>query len=121
MAKGGYFVIAYPPDLQAKGLSMDDIHSSIERSGGAVLAILHDKDVKEDGTPKDAHYHILCMWDKQVMDWETFKKWMIEYCCSSPHSWYDLNGVKHQEKYHQSTAQVHDVEACVRYMLHGGD
>lgn len=121
MAKGGYFVIAYPPDLAENGLTIADIHDSIELSGGAVLAILHDRDVKEDGTPKDPHYHILCMWDKQVMEWKLFKSWMIEHCCSSPHSWHDANGVKHSEKYHQGTAQVHDVEACVRYMLHGGD
>lgn len=59
MAKGGYFIIGYPPikpdddpfDIQA-------VVDSIQASGGEVAYILHDKDVKEDGTLKEPHYHI---------------------------------------------------------------
>lgn len=118
MAKGGYFIIGYPPikpdddpfDIQA-------VVDSIQASGGEVAYILHDKDVKEDGTLKEPHYHILCMWAKSPMKWDDFVSWMKQNHCSCPDMEHK-GKTRDDNKYCKRTAVVRDVDACLAYMLH---
>lgn len=118
MAKGGYFVIGYPDNERGKGVDVNALIDAVEITGGSCLLILHDRDIKDDGSPKDPHYHVLVMWEKEVMEWENFKRFMIQHHLKSPKTWYDNDGKKHVEEYDYYTAKVYDVEKCVNYMLH---
>ena len=69
MAKGGYMCISYPEDYPPDRDVMQEIISSIEDDGGAVAYILHDRDVKADGSPVRVHYHIIAYWEKSPMPW----------------------------------------------------
>ena len=115
--KGFYTFICYPPDLEEHKLTIDDICQSIIDMGGQTAYILHDKDIKDNGELKDAHFHIIAAWAKSPPDWETFKSWMIGHYCSSPHT--DKYG--HEHKYHKETAVGRDIDAMIRYLTHGGD
>ena len=74
MAKGGYFVIGYPDNDKGKGVDINALQNAVEVTGGACLMILHDRDLKDDGTPKDNHYHVLIMWEKEVTENSMFFK-----------------------------------------------
>lgn len=120
MAKGAYSVICYPEDLQKVKLTIDDLVSSIQLTGGEVAYILHDKDNVKP------HYHIICAWRVSPLPWDDvlypsgnvkksgFKSWMIKHCCSSPHTF--SNGKS--EKYHYPTALVRDIDAMLDYLTH---
>lgn len=111
MAKGGYFIIAYPEDLKRSGLTMDKLVSDIQKLGGEVAYILHDKDIKKP------HYHILCAWAKSVPKWEAFVEWMKNHECSAPDL--DHKGkTRDENKYCSRTAIVRDIDQCLEYMLH---
>lgn len=105
MAKGGYMCIAYPDS----GFSIQSVVDSIEKDGGAVAWILHDKD------DCVAHFHILCMWDKSPKPWydtnkrQGFLSWMIEHKCKAP---------KGNEQYSLDVAVVKDIDSALAYMTH---
>ena len=105
MAKGGYMCIAYPDP----GFSIQSVIDSIEKDGGAVAWILHDKD------DCDAHFHILCMWDSSPMPWNDtpdrvgFLNWMIQHKCKCP---------KDNEQYCREVAVVKDIDSALAYMTH---
>lgn len=62
--KGLWCIVQYP-----KSTDLDRLLGVLRGSGAAVMWILHDKDKKEDGTPKDPHYHIAAGWSKGFPDW----------------------------------------------------
>lgn len=62
--KGMWHIVQYP-----KSTDLDRLLGVLRGSGAAVMWILHDKDKKEDGTPKPPHYHILAGWSKGFPDW----------------------------------------------------
>ena len=105
MAKGGYMCIAYPDP----GFSIQSVIDSIEKDGGAVAWILHDKD------DCAAHFHILCMWDSSPMPWNDtpdrvgFLNWMIQHKCKCP---------KDNEQYCRQVAVVKDIDSALAYMTH---
>ena len=107
MAKGGYpLLLDYPDNEKGKGVDVNALIDAVEITGGACLMILHDRDVKDDGTPKENHYHVLIMWEKEVMEWENnFKRFMMQYHLKSPKTWYDNDGKKRVEEYDYYTAK----------------
>lgn len=112
MAKGGYFIIAYPDDV--RGFSIDAVITSIQDMGGEVAYILHDKD---DCKP---HYHLLCMWSKSVPAWSDFVAWMRSYNCLAPDPQH-RGRTPDENKYCRRVAVVRDVDKCLEYMLHEPD
>lgn len=62
--KGIWSLVQYP-----KSTDLDRLLGVLRGSGAAVMWILHDKDKKEDGTPKPPHYHIVAGWAKGFPDW----------------------------------------------------
>ena len=62
--KGLWCLVQYP-----KSTDLDRLLGVLRGSGAAVMWILHDKDKKEDGTPKEPHYHIAAGWSKGFPDW----------------------------------------------------
>lgn len=109
MAKGGYFIIAYPDDK--RGFSVDTWVSFIQSKGGEVAYILHDKDKCKP------HYHLLCMWSKSLPDWSLFVQWMMQYHCLCPDK-HKRGKTSDENMYCRSVALVRDVDACLAYMLH---
>ena len=109
MAKGGYFVIAYPDDR--RGFDIDTWVNFIQSKGGEVAYILHDKD---DCKP---HYHILNCWRKGFPDWDEFRSWMMVYHVLSPDPKHRGKS-KLENQYCQSVAIMRDVDACLDYMIH---
>lgn len=68
MAKGCYSIIAYP-----ESCNIFNLVAHIHLLGGQTEYILHDRCLHPDGTPKKAHYHLLCGWEKRFPDWGDFK------------------------------------------------
>lgn len=105
MAKGGYMCIAYPDP----GFSIQSCADSIEKDGGAVAWILHDKDECKP------HYHIICMWESSPKPWidtpkrQGFLSWMKEYHCLSPSK---------SERYCKEIAVIKDIDSALAYMIH---
>lgn len=62
--KGLWCIVQYP-----KSTDLDRLLGVLRGSGAAVMWILHDKDKKEDGTPKGPHFHIAAGWSKGFPDW----------------------------------------------------
>lgn len=62
--KGIWSIVQYP-----KSTDLDKLLGVLRGSGAAIMWILHDKDKKEDGSPKDPHYHIVAGWSKGLPDW----------------------------------------------------
>lgn len=62
--KGLWSIVQYP-----KSTDLEKLLSVLRGSGAAIMWILHDKDLKEDGTPKPPHYHIAAGWSKGFPDW----------------------------------------------------
>lgn len=62
--KGLWCLVQYP-----KSTDLEKLLGVLRGSGAAIMWILHDKDKKEDGTPKDPHYHIVAGWSKGFPDW----------------------------------------------------
>lgn len=62
--KGIWSIVQYP-----KSTDLDKLLGVLRGSGAAVMWILHDKDVKEDGNPKDPHCHIVAGWAKGFPEW----------------------------------------------------
>lgn len=62
--KGLWSIVQYP-----KSTDLERLLGVLRGSGAAVMWILHDKDKKEDGTPKPPHYHIAAGWSKGFPDW----------------------------------------------------
>ena len=67
------------------------------------ISPLHDKDVKEDGTPKKPHYHIIVGFRRKVPDYKDFKSYIKE-----------VGGVV--PPYNECI--VHDIEELDEYMSH---
>lgn len=121
MAKGSYSVICYAEDLPKIGMTIDDLVTSIQETGGEVAYILHDKD---GGKP---HYHIICAWSRSPLPWNDitsdsgkvkkygFKTWMQNHACSAPYT--DPKTHK-AEKYHYNTALVRDIDSVLHYLTH---
>lgn len=123
MAKGGYFCICYPEDLQKNGLTIQQIVDDIHKYGAESFYILHDKDQAKP------HFHFCCMWKKDPMPWKNefttkrhkFKRlgflcFMRQHFLLSPQT--DKNG-RIITKYSYSVAAVRDVDACINYCTHG--
>lgn len=62
--KGIWSIVQYP-----KSTDLENLLGVLRGSGAAVMWILHDRDKKEDGKPKDPHYHIVCGWSKGFPEW----------------------------------------------------
>ena len=65
--KGIWCIVSYPDscDLE-KALDL------FRGSGAACMWIMHDKDKREDGTPKKPHWHIACGWSRGFLKWAEF-------------------------------------------------
>ena len=111
MAKGGYFIIGYPAGYSKTPCDPDSIIESIQKTGGEVAYILHDKDKKKQ------HYHFLCMWSKSVPPWDSFVEWMQKYNCFAFDDQH-RGRTKEENQYCRRVAVVRDVDSCLRYMLH---
>lgn len=120
MAKGMYSVICYLEDLQEHHLCIGDILYNLRQIGGEAEFILHDKDVKEDGTPAKPHYHINMGWESHFPSWRDFVEFQKANFCMSPEPRRksDPPG-KRYRKYYEPTARVRDVQAIHRYLTHG--
>lgn len=72
-SKALYSVVAYPE-------SADILHvvGTFLGAGAQCMWILHNKDIKKDGTPKKPHWHIAVGWAKRAPDWEKFTEILDE-------------------------------------------
>lgn len=66
-SKALYSVLAYPTSAD-----IDHVINTFVGAGGSCMWILHDKDLKKDGTNKDDHFHIAVGWSKRAPDWDKF-------------------------------------------------
>lgn len=66
-SKALWSVIAYPSSAD-----ITHVISTFVGAGAQCMYILHDKDVKKDGKPKDPHFHIAVGWAKNAPDWSKF-------------------------------------------------
>lgn len=106
MAKGAWSVIVYPD--AAEFTSMDAIVAAFAAAGADYSYILHDKDVKADGTPKKSHYHLTLGWRKNWLDFGE----LSALCKSIGNVFAPLR---------EQECIVHDADACERYELHLDD
>lgn len=106
MAKGAWSVIVYPD--AADFTSMDAIVAAFAAAGADYSYILHDRDVKSDGTPKKPHYHLTLGWRKNWLDFGE----LSALCKSIGNVFAPLR---------EQECIVHDAEACERYELHLDD
>jgi hypothetical protein len=99
MAKGAYTFISYPEssDIEKIKIALDSANWDY------CISPLHDKDKKEDGTIKKAHYHWIVGFRRKIPDYKQFKSYIKE-----------VGGVV--GKYNDTV--VHDVEQLYLYLTH---
>lgn len=99
MAKGAYTFEAYPESSNIEEIKefLDSANWDYE------ISPLHDKDSKEDGTPKKPHYHIIVGFRRKVPEYKDFKSHIKEYGGVVPP--YNL-------------CIVHDIEVLDKYLYH---
>ena len=99
MAKGAYTFEAYPEssDIEEIKHYLDSANWDYE------ISPLHDKDLKEDGTLKKPHYHIIVGFRRKVPEYKDFKSRMKE-----------LGGVVPP----YNLCIVHDIEELDKYLYH---
>lgn len=78
--KGIWSIVQYP-----KSTDLEKLLGVLRGSGAAIMWILHDKDKKEDGTPKDPHYHIVAGWSKGFPEWGKLLDMIAEGGYNPPH------------------------------------
>lgn len=99
MAKGAYTFISYPEssDIEKIKIALDSAGWDFE------ISPLHDKDVKEDGTLKKPHYHIIVGFRRKVPEFKDFKSYIK-----------DVGGVVPP----YNDCIVHDIEELDKYLPH---
>ena len=99
MSKGAYTFLSYP-----ESSNIDEIKVALDSTNWDFeISPLHDKDVKEDGTVKKAHYHIICGFRRKVPEYKEFKAFVKS-----------IGG--HCPPYNDCI--VHDVEELDMYLTH---
>lgn len=78
--KGIWSIVQYPKSTDLKKLL-----GVLRGSGAAIMWILHDKDKKEDGAPKEPHYHIVAGWSKGFPEWGKLLDMISEGGYNPPH------------------------------------
>lgn len=106
MAKGAWSIIVYPDSVDFT--SIDAIVAAFAAAGADYSYILHDRDVKADGTLKKPHYHLTLGWRKNWLDFGE----LSALCKSIGNVFAPLR---------EQECIVHDAEACERYELHLDD
>lgn len=71
--KALFSVLAYPTSAD-----IQHVIDTFVGAGGQCMWIMHDKDLKKDGTKKDDHYHIAVGWANRAPDWDKFCSIMDE-------------------------------------------
>lgn len=102
MAKGAYTFETYP-----ESSDIEQVKTALDSAGWDFeISPLHDKDVKEDGTPKKPHYHIIVGFRRKVPEYKEFKSYIKE-----------VGGVVPP----YNDCIVHDLEELDKYMAHDED
>lgn len=99
MAKGAYTFVTYPEssDIEMVKVALNSAGWDFE------ISPLHDKDVKEDGSKKKPHYHIIVGFRRKVPEYKDFKSYVKEYGGVVP-------------PYNECI--VHDIEELDKYLSH---
>lgn len=84
--------------------------------GGEYAYILHNRDVKDDGTPKKYHYHILAGFETKFPTWKDFRQWLEVHGCLCPSGGGDTG--KPYQKFDYDKAFVRNPIGMYDYLTH---